>query len=103
MRVPDGSDAFGDFACPGRAMCETCSKPVTNTIMYLSTPMLPKGIEVEDTVYGKITRQYTPRQRKGLKLATRPTIGINCGCYAKLHRQVAHIQDKMRQRSSQSS
>lgn len=27
-------------------------------------------------------------------------LGLTCGCYAKFHRQVAHIEDKIKSRSS---
>lgn len=29
-----------------------------------------------------------------------PSIGIGCGCYAKFHRQIAHIQSRMKERGS---
>jgi hypothetical protein len=45
---------------------------------------LPTGIKLKDTIH-----KIYPR-----------VIGITCGCYGKFHRQVAHIEDKMKSRRS---
>lgn len=80
-----GEDAFGKFRITG-GPCTNCSQAKLMCIHYSRDEvMLPKGIEPSDTILRDPTDTY---------------LGINCGCYAKLHRQVAHIQDKMRQRKS---
>jgi hypothetical protein len=33
------------------------------------------------------------------KTILKPRLGIGCGCYAKFHRQVAHIRERRHQRS----
>lgn len=89
----NGRDAFGKFRITG-GPCTNCGGDGSPTLCMcihysLSDLTLPRGIKPEDTILRHAHEDAY--------------LGINCGCYAKLHRQVAHIQDKMRQRSSQSS
>ena len=41
---------------------------------------------------------WLPVPRTGTIIAHAERLGITCGCYGKLHRQVAHIQDAYKQR-----
>jgi len=86
-----GDDSFGHYNMyKARRItdptCVACDAPREALIQY--TPLSPKharlpaGIEVEATIL-KAEGNY---------------IGVTCGCYAKLHRQVAHIVDKMEAR-----
>ena len=76
-----GQDAFGDFTIqPG--WCGVCDFNCSTTVQYKVNKNfgLPKGIQIEKTI---------------LKMQCRK-VGLDCGCYGKLHRQIAHIEDNMR-------
>ena len=63
--------------------CEHCDyKTVCVKITGL---MLPKGMTVKATIL---------QDRKEDEPHRITYIGVGCGCYAKFHRQVAHINDK---------
>lgn len=81
-----GEDKFGKFTISMRlgASCDCCGTSTSIRIGYnLNTVRLPDGIKATDTIL------HTP---------SRMWMGIACGCYAKFHRQVTHIQDNMKAR-----
>jgi len=62
-------------------ICGSCGADVELAIKYFKkTFSLPNKIEIGKTILGDV----------------RSKLGINCGCYGKFHRQVAHIQDNMK-------
>lgn len=70
-----GEDSFGRFVVTG-GPCSVCGFALNHTIKYAPASFeLPNDILIEKTIL-KSTDHY---------------IGVNCGCYAKFHRQVAHI------------
>jgi hypothetical protein len=75
-----GEDSFGQFWIkPG--WCSKCDLNCEVTIQYKPNKLiLPHGIEVQKTILARDSR----------------VLGLDCGCYAKFHRQVAHIVDNMR-------
>lgn len=78
-----GKDSFGQFGtCTAR--CSVCEEPNHIVLQYIGDLKLPPGIAVEATILEEKDRG----------------IGITCGCYAKFHRQVAHIEDKINQRAA---
>jgi hypothetical protein len=80
-----GSDAFGKFTFATAFDCGVCMRPNVRTIAYHKGKLdFGDGIEVRKTIL------RTPETR----------IGINCGCYGKLHRQVAHITHRREARSA---
>lgn len=54
---------------------------------------LPEGISRSPKI---ILIQLTPDGVEPI-----PNIGIGCGCYARAHRQIAHIQDRIAAKSAQ--
>lgn len=79
-----GEDAFGKFVIGETYNCEVCNRPNVLVIRYNKDSLdLGEGIEVGKTILKEATTR----------------IGINCGCYGKLHRQVAHIRHKKEERS----
>lgn len=82
MEVMVGRDDFGRFqAFPHPTQCEICHGQEHMILQYLELK-LPKGIDIPRTIIKD----------------TNCLIGITCGCYAKFHRQVAHIEDAMKAR-----
>lgn len=49
---------------------------------------LPEGIKPGPTLIGY--------QKYGVSVRGPKWLGLNCGCYAKFHRQIAHIQGRMK-------
>lgn len=77
-RRKQGKDAFGKFIVTG-GPCNLCGHAGGYTVKYAPKSFkLPKDITPEATVL-KTTDNY---------------IGLNCGCYGKLHRQVTHITER---------
>jgi hypothetical protein len=72
-----GSDAFGKFVISG-GPCSLCGLSGLNVKYQPKAFKLPKDITPEATIL-KTTDNY---------------IGINCGCYGKLHRQITHITER---------
>jgi hypothetical protein len=78
MRRRTGEDAFGKFVITG-GPCNMCGHAGGFTVKYAPKSFkLPKGLSVEATIL-RTTDNY---------------IGLNCGCYGKLHRQVTHITER---------
>jgi hypothetical protein len=75
-----GKDDFGSFNITG-GPCDVCAEGPALCIGYHEIK-LPKGIRVGDTIL-RDEHCY---------------LGLNCGHYAKFHRQVAHIVDRMEAR-----
>lgn len=77
---------------PGFVQAErrlTCGVCNTNCLcIFVGDLNLPTGIGVDSTILHN-KRTDDPEVHVDL-------IGINCGCYAKFHRQVAHIADRMK-------
>lgn len=77
-----GQDKFGKFTVTYKMhLCDCCSRTVLMTVHYRETPKLPEGIDVAATVLHNPLRMW---------------MGVDCGCYAKFHRQVAHIQERVK-------
>jgi len=72
------TDDFGRFNLrPG--VCIRCGAPSEFTIKYVPKNFkLPNEIDVKRTILKSSDNR----------------IGIGCGCYAKFHRQIAHIVDR---------
>jgi hypothetical protein len=71
---------------------QTCGFCLVGTkCIGINDVKLPEGIDLDRTIVMRImTNQKHPNR----------FIGIGCGCYAKFHRQVAHIQSKMESRKN---
>lgn len=72
----------GDFEA-GRTDCDACGEN-TGVTIKIKKITLPEGIKPGKTLIAF----------KGPK--AHKVIGISCGCYAKFHRQIAHIEDKVK-------
>jgi hypothetical protein len=68
--------------------CDFCGSKATAVQVW--AVVLPEGIEVKNTIL-----KSTDPKKTFIEF-----LGITCGCYAKLHRQVAHIQSKMESREN---
>jgi hypothetical protein len=68
--------------------CEVCG--FSTRCLHIYEVHMPDGIEVGKTIVANRLETPTSPAHNHITL-----IGIGCGCYAKFHRQVAHIQDKM--------
>lgn len=80
--------------------CQACGEKVY--CIYILRVILPEGIKPLGTFVlyryaaGELRDQMgSPGQRFVVAVQY---IGITCGCYAKAHRQIAHIQHKRRSR-----
>lgn len=62
-------------------------------VIWITTVDLPQGIKVESTILTQTTSTTRPQGR------TVGLIGVGCGCYARFHRQIAHIEDMMKARA----
>ena len=84
-----GSDSLGNFTVLIPGYCASCDNPTDVVIKYaamrLGTNLRDRGIDPQST---------------SLVLNRKKEIGVTCGCYAKFHRQVAHISDKRNPRKS---
>jgi hypothetical protein len=78
--------------------CDYCDMG-TMTVIIDSFSM-PEGIEPQATILGRIITRFTDRPAPTPPFRSQMRIGIGCGCYAKFHRQVAHIQSKMESRKN---
>lgn len=81
-----GEDKFGKFtlSMAHGMSCDCCGASTSVRVRYdQQTIRLPDGIEATDTI---------------LRTPSHMGIGIVCGCYAKFHRQVTHIQETMKAR-----
>lgn len=80
-----GHDSLGEFIVLGitfrRKSCGICGKTGTS-IRYEDTPKV--------STYAAKARSLLIRNKRTKNFIR--TIGITCGCYAKVHRQIAHIE-----------
>jgi hypothetical protein len=82
-RIIKGGDSFGKWhlaissAATPTTACPICGNPIEALLAYTSGPKFPMEIKVAHTILKK----------------SRNPIGVTCGCYAKLIRQVTHIAD----------
>lgn len=74
-----GRDAFGRFDLVEKD-CPCCSKASQLVVWYHNTPDIPQYALNSPSLLIRLS---------STRIAWR--VGITCGCYAKLHRQVAHI------------
>lgn len=81
-----GADSFGRITITG-GPCNACDHVGGFTIKYA-----PKSFKLP--AFGGMEIDVT----KTILKTTDNYLGINCGCYAKFHRQVAHIFDTMSMR-----
>lgn len=75
--IMPGEDVFGHFVI-GADKCAVCGQ-VGICVKYGPDLKLPDSISVESTILKHVTH----------------SIGITCGDYGKLHRQVTHIRDSI--------
>ena len=80
----EGSDSFASFLTWLPGHCYTCGEDVDVVVFY-------KASEVR-----KALNALSLKLTKSLVLKAPFTIGVTCGCYAKWHRQLAHISDRRR-------
>lgn len=100
-----GEDALGKFTIAMPGFCNICAEEksrlqsrnprVDAVAQYDRKPKVYKQIRPEATILnlGTLEKPRLTRQ-----------IGITCGCYGKLHRQYAHMEDSMqtnRQRNAE--
>jgi hypothetical protein len=76
VHVGRGKDTLGSFNVSDNVVCRTCGH-VGLVISYREKPNL------EDYVRNAPNLILRKHQRR---------IGLTCGCYAKLHRQIVHIR-----------
>lgn len=92
----EGEDNLGKFTIYVPDKCQVCEKESEVGLYYRSKDsrmnLKSLGIEAEDTIL------YTARGTLGKGRGSLKHIGITCGCYAKLQRQIAHIRDKKKKR-----
>lgn len=81
--ILDDPYIYGAVGHEAKRRCQICGKDVICIVVRRLT--LPEGIKVADTIMRDQWDQAAPQ----------PCIGINCGCYARFHRQIAHIRDSM--------
>lgn len=75
-----GEDKFGRFKIePGE--CGVCGK-FSIRVSYKDTPKV--------TGYVRKARSFLLKHKKRGLIRK---VGINCGCYAKVHRQIVHIEE----------
>lgn len=90
--IAEGSDSLASFEVLIPGTCKACNKGVEVAILYnpsgLAAALKRLGIEVSKT-RSLIVYDFKNSRRE---------IGVTCGCYARFHRQVAHIGDKRSQK-----
>lgn len=80
VHILQGRDSYGSWKMATSealtAGCPLCEQPAHAVLRYYQLH-LPQDIPVERTILKR----------------TRNPIGVDCGCYAKFHRQVVHITE----------
>lgn len=78
-------EAYASFEPQYWAKCGSCHRNVPTAVTYQQLEFAEKYVDIkpESTLF-----------KKGM------TFGIECGCFGKLHRQIAHIHDKMERTNS---
>jgi hypothetical protein len=85
----EGEDNLGKFTVLIPGHCGACGQDTDTSILYkgaLKMRLKEKGIEPNSLI---LFDQNKLRH-----------IGVTCGCYAKLQRQIAHISNKRSERST---
>jgi hypothetical protein len=82
-----GQDKFGKFRIEGGQECPVCRTEEQWCITYTSTAKIE---DYAKRAPGLILKRADRLDRTPILWRR---IGITCGCYGKLHRQVAHITD----------
>lgn len=80
-----GEDSLGPFFLCRDTSCPVCGKNCIHTIEYKRTPKVSTYVKQAPSFLLKIGSS-----KGGIKLHRK--VGINCGCYAKVHRQICHIE-----------
>lgn len=81
----EGEDSLGKFDIRDFADCQVCGADQVQTVRYHKRP----GV----STYVAEARSFLLRANKRKrKPPLHREIGINCGCYSKVHRQIAHIE-----------
>ncbi len=80
-----GVDSLGSFKFYVPGNCGVCKK-ANNVVVTYAPVTIKRGL-------GDIKREST-------LLKDTPHLGLTCGCYAKFHRQVAHIRDRQQAKSA---
>jgi hypothetical protein len=75
-----------------RQFCGNCM--LSLRCIRISIITLPEGIEPSAKLIAYTTVDYD--EDRGTRILQHQFLGIGCGCYAKFHRQIAHIQDKVK-------
>lgn len=91
-RLSDVSDDLivGQVMRVGK-FCGNCNQPTT--CILIDKVALPEGLEPSTKLIGY--EAFVPEGSLAARLKPISLIGIGCGCYARFHRQVAHIQDRV--------
>lgn len=90
----NGSDNLGNFAVLMPGHCGVCNEDTDVVLRYHST----QAIAALKKLIGK-----DPKEVPSLIITVNKKIaqiGVTCGCYAKFHRQVAHISRGRESRAS---
>jgi hypothetical protein len=82
--IANGSDSIGNFEVQIPGLCPNCNDRVEVSIQYRSGPAVDRALKALGI------DPKTP----SLILDVSKDIGVTCGCYAKFHRQIAHISNK---------
>jgi hypothetical protein len=82
-----------------QGICFCCNK-TTRVIAFhhITDVNLPYNIKLKDTILNPEPVKLRLR-RSGVALQAM-SVGIGCGCYAKFHRQMAHIVDNIQRREN---
>lgn len=75
-----------------RGECGVCGH--TTMVIRVHTPTLENLADLDIDPTRTLLKGITSSSR----LRADPHIGIGCGCYAKFHRQIAHIRDRKKRR-----
>lgn len=89
-----GKDDFSTFEVSIPGHCGACDQDTDVVILYnpsgLAASLKRRGIDASKTSSLLVYNEKNNR---------RP-IGVTCGCYARWHRQVAHISDSQKRRAA---
>lgn len=79
--------SVGGYIHTNRLTCGVCGQP-TMCIVMNRRPSLPDYIEKDDAkiLFHQASQSPHPQDKSAYGF-----IGIGCGCYARAHRQIAHI------------
>lgn len=80
-----GEDSLGPFFLCRDTTCPLCGKECIHTIEYKRTPNVTSYVKMADSLLLKMDSS-----KGGIRLHRK--VGINCGCYAKVHRQIKAIE-----------